>query len=112
MLEFTCSSCGKRVQGDESLAGQRVPCPGCNAEVTVPSQSAALPVTAIAAGEHVGQPKGAVSDPSFREGEAPLPSGPSRQEVPSIIAHWVPYVVVAVIVVGAVGLLIPAIWRV
>ena len=111
MLEFTCSSCGKRVQGDESLAGQRVQRPACNADMTAPSQSGAVPLAAIAAADHVGQAKvtPAASDGSFREGEAPLPLGPSRREMPGLVARWVPYGVVGVIVLIGFGLFIPAV---
>jgi hypothetical protein len=51
MVEFTCSNCGQRVQGDE--------CPHCRA------------ATAIATPEHAGQAKVTSSAGAIREGEPP-----------------------------------------
>lgn len=36
MLEFTCPSCSKRVQGDDSFAGKNVVCPNCGTSVATP----------------------------------------------------------------------------
>ena len=52
MLEFTCSTCGKRVQVDDAFAGQHVRCPVCNGTMT-----------------------GAPNENSFREGEPPYQHG-------------------------------------
>ena len=40
MLEFTCSTCGKHVQMDDSLAGKHVLCPLCGSTLTAPSGAA------------------------------------------------------------------------
>ncbi len=45
MLEFPCPTCGKRVQGDDSLAGKHVVCPGCNATVPMPGATASTAIT-------------------------------------------------------------------
>jgi hypothetical protein len=55
MLEFNCPTCGKRVQGDDALAGQSQRCPGCNSMMTVPGGDAA-PVTSIAEGAYPAAP--------------------------------------------------------
>ena len=110
MLEFTCSTYGKRVQGDESLAGQHVQCPGGNAAMTAPAQSGNLPMTAIASADHAGLPK-ASGETAFSEGLPPLPEGPSRRELPQIAARWAPYVAAAAIVLVLSGVLIVGIQK-
>jgi type II secretory pathway pseudopilin PulG len=105
MLEFHCPTCGKRVQGDDSFAGKHVVCPGCNATLTAPGSAQANADTAIA--------EGAYPLPNAFEGmnerdqgdDPPLPS--LRKQVPSIFMRWVPVLVLVIIVVTAVGLLIP-----
>ena len=71
MLEFTCPTCGKRVQGDAS-AGQAVKCPSCNMVTIAPGSSPVVP-------QHA--PKFSLapvtSDATFRDGEPPLPLPPS-----------------------------------
>ena len=55
MLEFTCPTCGKRMQGEDSSAGQPVQCAACHG-------------MSIASGD---AGKGPPSENSFREGEPP-----------------------------------------
>jgi hypothetical protein len=65
MLDFICSTCGKRVQGDEPSVGAGVLCPACMA------------ATAIATAEDAARakitPHRDASDGSFREGAPPPP---------------------------------------
>lgn len=75
MLDITCSSCGERVQGEDSLRGKRVYCPACKASITLAQTTQDSPATAIAEPDHVAQakvtlPKSAHDD-AFREGPPP-----------------------------------------
>jgi type II secretory pathway pseudopilin PulG len=118
MLEFTCPTCGKRVQGDDAFAGKSVLCPVCNATINIPQPAAASasPATAIATPEHASQakvtPHAPPSDGSFREGEPPLPPPetlPSlRKEVARIAFRWVEALVVVAIIAVLIALLLPA----
>ena len=120
MLEFTCPTCGKRVQGDDAIAGQAVLCPSCNIAMTTPPATArtATPTTAIATPEHAPQVKITAhttsSDGSFREGLPPLDPSlpPLRQATSHILSQLAPYVVVASIVSILAACLIPAVQKV
>jgi Protein of unknown function (DUF1559) len=95
MLEFKCKSCGKRVQGDEALAGQSVVCPACNTAMTFP-QSANAPLTTAKA----------AADDRFRE----MPP-PGRDKVPHLLARWSNLLVVGVLALILIGLAIPVIQK-
>ena len=115
MLEFTCPTCGKRVQGDDSLAGKYVLCPVCNIAMTAP---AATPrsVSAIATPEpflptKATQPAGS-SDRSFSEGfpplDSPLPS--LRKATPHVVIRLVPYFIAAsIVLILAACMLVPTV---
>ena len=110
MLEFLCPTCGERVQGDDSFAGKHVVCPGCNATITAPGSAHPNADTAIAEGAY--PPPIAFEGMNERD-PGDLPPLPSlRKQVPSIFMRWVPVLVLAAIVVTAVGLLIPSVQRV
>jgi hypothetical protein len=106
MFEFTCPTCGKRVQGEDASSGQPVQCPSCHAITTAPGSSA----TAIS--EHA--PKVAAppvsNDATFREGEPPR-SLPAAKEVPSLLARFAPLLILVVIGVTAAACLIPAVQK-
>src|ERR1022692_1233996 len=55
MLEFTCPTCGKRMQGEDSSVGQQVQCAACHGMSIAPGDAA----------------KGPPDENSFREGEPP-----------------------------------------
>jgi hypothetical protein len=99
MFEFTCSSCGKLVQGEDSFAGKVVLCPVCNnaTATTNPVHSAQATATSTV-----------TSDGSFRDG-APPQTFPSPREVPHVLSRYMPKVIVAAIVLIVAGLLIPAV---
>jgi hypothetical protein len=83
MLQFTCSACGHRLQGDISLATKSVLCPVCNSVIDVPSvHGDCNPATAFAMPEDARKAKvitGPVpSDNSFQGGLPPIDPG-SRQ---------------------------------
>ena len=87
MLDFTCPTCGKRVQGDDSLAGKFVLCPVCSIATTAPQATprSSSPTTAVAAPEHAAQAKitthAGATDSAFSEGLPPLdPSMPPVRE--------------------------------
>jgi DNA-directed RNA polymerase subunit RPC12/RpoP len=98
MLEFTCSTCNKRVQGDDSLAGQYAQCPACGGVTMAPAGSAETPLTPI--------------NTAFREGPTPVRGGPLRDELPGRYARWAPRVAALAIVLTLIGLAIPAIRKV
>src|ERR1043165_7425558 len=121
MLEFICSTCGKRVQGDDSFAGKQVLCPSCNASMTVPqsAQPSDSSTTAIATPDHASlakiTPSVVATDGSFRDGE-PLPTPPESpppidREVSQILMGYVPLLIVLVIVLLLVALLVPAVQK-
>jgi hypothetical protein len=102
MLDFTCNSCGKRVQGDEALAGQSVLCPACHTAMTFPQTANAPLSTAKAAG-----------DGRFCEMPPPLAvTPPSHDRARHIVRHWTTYLMLGVFVTGIVGLLLPIINRI
>jgi hypothetical protein len=35
-FKFTCPHCTQHIAGDEALRGQKIPCPGCGHDITVP----------------------------------------------------------------------------
>jgi hypothetical protein len=116
MLELICAACGKRVQGDESLAGQRLQCPVCNEAMTMSGGCDAA--TAIATPEHAAQARiiqpSASSAGAFSEGLPPLPdtAPPMRESLPSLFMGWLPYVAGVVVVLVGIALLIPAMQKV
>lgn len=95
MLEFTCRSCGKRIQGDESLAGKLVLCPACNMATTFPRTAPTMLPTAS------GQ---------LSEGPPPL-AEPSRDKVSHIARHWANYLMAVMLVAFVLVLGIPAIYQ-
>ena len=107
MLEFTCPSCGKRVQGDDSLAGQLLRCPGCQA--TFPSHAAAS--TAIAEGDLA--PSGPrTPDGAFSEGPPPLEPGVPSVRKPGVgfyMPSFVTILVVLAVIAILIALLVPAV---
>jgi hypothetical protein len=76
MIEFLCSSCGKKLRVEDALAGKSVKCPACSALTPVHRTGApnAGAVQAGAAG-HSGRPAGEA--PSFSVSAPPLPGAPS-----------------------------------
>ena len=82
MLEFLCSTCGKRVQGEDALAGKLVVCPACNAAITAPQANAAGITTAA----HV-KIAAAAADTAFSEGTPPLPPAPTSIQERLAPAH-------------------------
>src|SRR4051794_29856374 len=100
MLEFLCTTCGKRVQGDDSLTGQRVFCPACNMAMAAPQtgQTAASQTNAIAAAAPARLAKSVASDVSFREG-APafhnIPSFSIRKDVLGALSRYTQLMIVA-----------------
>jgi hypothetical protein len=118
MLDFICSTCGKRVQGDDSVAGLQVLCPVCNAAMTAPNQPAQA-VTAVATPEHAVQAKittqTVASDGSFCEGAPPHRLGPAlplQEAAPHFLQSSAPYLILAAIVMVMVALLVPAVQKV
>lgn len=106
MFEFTCPSCGKRVQGDDSLAGKHVVCPSCNATCTAPQLVSTA--TAIAEAPHTGAPS-PVSEGAFSEGLPPMETAPNVRK-PAGWAMTVIYVLVVVAILSTlVGLLVPSV---
>ena len=114
MLEFTCSTCGKTVQGDDSLAGQAVLCPFCNIALIAPRTT---PTTAIATPEHAAQvkvtPQAGSNDGAFSEGLPPLDPSlpPLRQATPHILSRLGPYIVVGSIALILAACIIPAVQK-
>ncbi|MFM2081773.1 MAG: hypothetical protein RL380_464 [Verrucomicrobiota bacterium] len=51
-FKFTCPLCNQHITGDETLRGQKIPCPGCTAEITVPKPFAAEDAEDDSASEH------------------------------------------------------------
>jgi DNA-directed RNA polymerase subunit RPC12/RpoP len=86
MLEFTCPNCGKRVQGDESFAGKRILCPGCEATIMVP-QPVSTAMTATT--PHVGPRETALSEGSPPSIRAVAPHAASRKTLRAVL-EWVP----------------------
>jgi hypothetical protein len=102
MLEFTCKSCGKRVQGDEALAGQRVLCPACRSAMTFPQTASA---SALAKTPATG-------DARFCEKLPPLPEAPpSRGKVQHVARQWTPYLLVGTMALIILLLAIPELRR-
>ena len=104
MLEFTCSTCGKHIQADESFADKRVLCPACDQPTTTPTSMDSTQVK-------VGQAANAVA---FSEGLPPLQDAPlplTREEVPAVLGGWLPYIIVGGIAVVAIALIIPAVQK-
>ncbi len=110
MFEFSCPTCGKRVQGDDASSGQAVRCPACNATMIAPgSFPAAISEQA---------PKLAIlpvsNDGTFREGEPPLPLPP--QLIRRVFFAWMrrpaTWIIAAVIVMTAAGVVIPVVQEV
>lgn len=106
MLEFTCPFCGKRVQGDDSVAGQMLRCPGCQNSFT----SRPITTTAIAEGE---SPSLARTDVAFSEGLPPRDETPSLRKsaafaMPSILTILVILAIVSIVI----ALFVPATRRV
>src|ERR1700733_6727905 len=96
MLEFTCKSCGKRVQGDEALAGQSVRCPACHTAMTFPQTANAPRPTAKAS-----------ADARFCDMPPPLVvPPPSRDRASHLLARWPQYLVVSVLALILGGLAI------
>jgi hypothetical protein len=115
MLDFICSTCGERVQGDDSLAGLQVLCPACNAAMTAPRP--AQVVTAVASREDAARAKistqPAAGDGSFCEGTPPQPAAlPLPEAAPHLLRRAAPYLIVAAVVMVVVGLLVPAVQKV
>lgn len=94
MIEFNCTSCGKRLQAEESFAGKHVVCPVCNI-----ATMAIDPVAPL--------------DGAFREGDPPLlvRQPPRAQEVPSIAMRMMPTAIVVVVLGLIVALAIPAVQK-
>jgi DNA-directed RNA polymerase subunit RPC12/RpoP/type II secretory pathway pseudopilin PulG len=113
MLEFSCSTCGKRVQTDDWFADMKPVCQTCNNRMT------ALPATAIATPQDAAQakitpPATTSSNGAFQEGWPLLPqyvAPPIHKEAPNLVLRWVPCVLSAVIIAILVGLLIPAVYK-
>lgn len=100
MLEFTCVSCGKRIQGDETLTGKRVQCPACDVGMTFPALPSARPLASISGPTGIG------------EGPPPSPEPIlPREMAPHIARRWTPWLIAGVFAVVAIGLLIPAVQR-
>jgi Protein of unknown function (DUF1559) len=107
MFEFTCSTCGKHVQADETFAGKRVLCPACDAAMTAPASINA----AIVAQPKIAQPTTAGTG-AFSEGLPPLhhePRSLRREDVPAVLGGWLPYIIVGVIAVMIIALVVPAV---
>src|SRR5262245_59834285 len=106
MLEFTCSSCGNRVQGEGSSAGKHVVCPNCHTAITAPQtlQPEVSPALAIAAPEHAPQAKVTplgTQDSALCDGLSPQPQPlpPIYKDVPRILMRYIP----VLIVIGVLG---------
>ena len=125
MLEFICQTCGKRVQGDDYIAGKCVMCPACNVAMTAPqatptsvTPTSVTPTTAMATPEHAALAKvtthSTPSDGAFSDGLPPLePRLPSlREATPHVMGRMVPFLVAGIIAVILAGLLIPAVQKV
>jgi hypothetical protein len=106
MLDFLCSTCGKRSQADEPIV-----CPDCNRAMTA--------VAAIATPEDAGQAK--ITQPTvagsgaFSEGLPPYEpeATPSiRKELPSLLARWLPFVIAGGVGLLCVALIVPAVQKV
>jgi Protein of unknown function (DUF1559) len=105
MFDFTCSTCRKHVQADDSFAGKRVLCPACDAAMTAPTAAS----SAITAHATIGHP---TSTGAFAEGLPPLhDERPPMIEVP-VFARWLPYIIVGVVAAVAIALIIPAVQKV
>ncbi|MFM2295326.1 MAG: hypothetical protein RLZZ350_1739 [Verrucomicrobiota bacterium] len=51
-FKFTCPLCNQHITGDDALRGQKIPCPGCAAEITVPKPFTAEDAEDESSGEH------------------------------------------------------------
>jgi Protein of unknown function (DUF1559) len=109
MLEFICPTCGKRMQGDDSLAGQQVQCAACHGTILAPGPAAT--VSAISA--HVPTAKSIPSDPSVREGEPPRFPEPRGIDLdpPHVLRRWMPLLIVVLIGLTVAGLLTPVVQK-
>ena len=113
MFEFSCPICGKRVRGDDSLAGKYVLCPVCNIAMTAPPATPRS-ATAVTTPKHAAKARVTTqttpSNGEFSDGLPPHDPGmPSiRKAVPHILTRMVPIFVVVVVVVTAVLLMMPA----
>jgi Protein of unknown function (DUF1559) len=96
MLDFTCSTCGKHVQADDSFAGKRVVCPACEAAINAT----------------IAHPTAASTGP-FSEGLPPVRDGPipiTFDDGWPRVSRWLAYSITAVIVTILLALIIPA-WQ-
>jgi len=41
-VRFSCHNCGQHIAASEDISGQRVNCPGCQQQLTVPNRSSIL----------------------------------------------------------------------
>jgi hypothetical protein len=101
MSEYTCPKCGHRRQDDLS-----VPCPGCSSAIT----AIATPEDAA----HAKITSAVIRDGAFREGLPPFEPAPtlSTSKAPvSLFGQWMPYAVVALILLTAAGLLTPVVQK-
>jgi hypothetical protein len=109
MLELLCPTCGKRMQGDDSLAGQQMQCAACHSTIVAPSPAAT--VSAISA--HVPTAKSTPSDPAIREGEPPRYPEPRGVDLdpPHVLRRWTPMLIVVLIGLTVAGLLTPVVQK-
>ena len=110
MLELTCPSCGKRIQGDDSFAGKYVVCSSCNTTCTAPQLATVATAIAEASQAVATAP---VSEGAFSEGLPPVESAPNVRKPAPWSMMPVIWVLVAIgIVVTLVGLLVPSVEKV
>ncbi len=69
VIQFSCSSCGKRLRVKDDFAGQSSKCPGCGWGVTVPMETEGPT-------EESSPPPVPVPLPENRDVEATSPMGP------------------------------------
>ena len=102
MLEFTCSTCGKRVQGDDAIAGQRVQCPGCGAVMITPSPA---PIVC-------SKRSSVASDTAFMEDTLPGLPPQIPEGLADRLTRWATRGVMIATALTVIALLIPAVRKV
>ena len=106
-FKFTCPLCNQHIAGDEALRGQKIPCPGCHAEITVPK-----PFTDEDMAETGGEPDATRTLPSHQRVRAELAArlaaenkaaaeAPAEKGLGGALKSLVLTIVVWVVVLGA-----------
>ncbi|HEX3152144.1 MAG TPA: PrsW family glutamic-type intramembrane protease [Gemmataceae bacterium] len=87
-ISIACPGCGRRLKAPDALAGRRLPCPNCKAEVQVPERPVEDAAAALLLGDEPAAepaPSEAPAEPISEPARAPAPTyhrGPVKPPTP------------------------------